>query len=90
MRLFLEISYQLSHACRFRVMMCYWQNVSGQTITAEETGTAAEGWDTSDVHEEDEEIGAAVQRAAAAVFSVGQTRAGGCAGRVQEREGAGQ
>ena len=60
------------------------QNVSGQTVTAEETGTAAEGRNASDLHEEDEEVGTAVQRTVEAEFSVGQTRTGSRAGGVQE------
>ena len=70
--------------------MCRVQNVSRQAGPAEETGPTVKGRDVADLHEEDEEIGTAIQRAAEAELVVGQTRAGGGAGGIQEREGDGQ
>jgi len=60
------------------------QNVSGQAGSAEEAGTAVKGWNAADIHEENEEAGAAIQRTSTAQCAVGQTRAGGSTGGVQE------
>jgi len=66
------------------LLLCHVQNVSRQVGPAQETGSAVEGRDVADLHEEDEEIGTTIQRAAEAEFTVGQTGAGGGAGGIQE------